>query len=70
MKRMANHRPELESGKSVSQSAARIQIMSHHFSRPWETPPFCSSIHENPRPAISHLNYNSNNTQEVYAYNA
>ena len=30
----ANHRPELILGRSVSQSAARIWIISHHMSKP------------------------------------
>ena len=37
----ANHRPQFKSGKSVSQSAARIHMMSYHMSKPlrflWHT---------------------------------
>ena len=31
---IANHRTEFQLGKIVSQSAARIQMMSHHMSKP------------------------------------
>ena len=34
---LANTRLELKLGKSVSQSAGRIQMMSHHMSKPCET---------------------------------
>ena len=37
----ANHKPEFKSGKTVSQSAASIQMMSHHMSKPCE-PISCS----------------------------
>ena len=34
---LANQRPELKLGKSVTQSAARIQMMSHHKSKACKT---------------------------------
>ena len=37
---LANHKQELKLGKSASQSAARIQIMNNHMSKPHETPLF------------------------------
>ena len=33
---LANHRPELNIGKIVTQSAAHIQMMSYHLSKPCE----------------------------------
>ena len=42
---LANHKPEPKLGESVSQSAARFQIMSHHMSRPCETLPCSPDFH-------------------------
>ena len=42
----ANHRPELQLGESVGQSAARIQMMSHRMSQPCEVLPYSSDFHD------------------------
>ena len=43
---VANHRPELKLGKSVSQSAVRLQMMSHHMSKSCEILPSPSDFHD------------------------
>ena len=41
----ANHRPELKLGRTVSQSATRIEMMSHYMSKACETLPCPSDFH-------------------------
>ena len=43
---LANHRPQILLGKSVGQLAARIQMMSHHMSKPCEILPRSSDFHD------------------------
>ena len=43
---LANHRLKLKLGKSVSQSAARIQMVSHHMSKSCENLPCSSNFHD------------------------
>ena len=43
---LANHRPEIRSRKSVSKSVPRIQMMSHHMSKPCETLPCSPDFHD------------------------
>ena len=47
---LANHRPELELGKTAGQSAARIQMMSHHMSKPSGTVSCSSDFHDTRSP--------------------
>ena len=43
---LTNHRQELKFDKAVSQSAARIQMMSHYMTKPYETLPCPSDFHD------------------------
>ena len=43
---LANHRPQILLGESVGQLAARIQMMSHHMSKPCEILPRSSDFHD------------------------
>ena len=55
---LANYRPELKLDKSVSQSAARFQMLSHHMSKPWETHTCPSDFHHTHLTRITfHFNY-------------
>ena len=57
----ANLRPDLKLGKSASHSAARIQMMSHHMSKPCETVPRSSNFHITlPSAVIFNFNCNIN----------
>ena len=42
---LANHRPEVKLDKSISQSATRVHMMSHHMSKTCETRPCASDFH-------------------------
>ena len=58
---LANHRPDLKLGKSVSHSVASSQMMSHQISKPCETVPRSSNFHVTlPSPVIFNLNCNIN----------
>ena len=52
---LANHKPELKLGKSVTQSA-RIQMMIHYMSQPCKTIPCSSDFHDTRvcHPIMSH----------------
>ena len=43
---LANHRPELILGECVSQSAARLQKITHHMSKPCKTFLCSSDFHD------------------------
>ena len=43
---LVNLKPELKLGKSVSQSAARIHMMSHYMNKAFEAVPCSSDFHD------------------------